>query len=89
METAIDAMRGAIIMGCFLAAVFFLRYWRESRDRFHGFFAAAMLLLAINWAALVRFDASGHDEPRHLAYVLRLCAFLLIVIAIVDKNRRR
>ena len=45
MEDAIIAMRGALVMGCFVAALFFARYWRLSRDRFYGFFTAAMVLL--------------------------------------------
>jgi hypothetical protein len=88
MEGAIDTMRGAVIMGCFLAAVFFARYWHLSRDRFYGFFTAAMLLLALNWGALIRYDATGQEEARHIIYLLRLLAFLLIAAGIVDKNRR-
>lgn len=88
MEGAIDTMRGAVIMGCFLAAVFFARYWHLSRDRFYGFFTAAMLLLAINWAALVHVDTTGQEEARHIIYILRMVAFLLIALGIVDKNRR-
>lgn len=88
MEDAIIAMRGALVMGCFVAALFFARYWRLSRDRFYGFFTAAMVLLMANWILLIRFDTSGQSEARQLIYLLRLVAFLLIAAGIVDKNRR-
>jgi hypothetical protein len=88
MEVLVVTMRGAVIMGCFLAAVFFARYWHLSRDRFYGFFTAALLLLMTNWIALVHFDTTGQEEARQLIYILRMVAFLLIAAGIVDKNRR-
>ncbi len=79
---------GSLIASCCFAATFFLRFWRRSRDRFHAFFAAAMLLLAINWAA-VAGTTSAAAEPRSEIYLARLLAFVLILIAIVDRNRRK
>lgn len=86
MESAIDSMLGATVMGCVLAAVFFARFWATSRDRFFAFFAAAFVLLAINWVGVLQLHATS--ESRHLVYLLRLVAFVLIAIAIIDKNRR-
>jgi len=86
MQSAIDSMLGATVMGCLLAAVFFARFWATSRDRFFGFFAAAFVLLAVNWIGVLQLHASS--ESRHLVYLLRLIAFVLIAIAIIDKNRR-
>jgi hypothetical protein len=68
------------------ASLFFLRYWSAARDRFFGFFAVAFAALAANWALMIGRDP--RDEYTPYFYLLRLFAFLLILAAIVDKNRR-
>jgi hypothetical protein len=70
----------------FVCGLFFLRYWRSSHDRFFAFFGVAFWALGANWALLVGRDPS--DEYTPYFYLLRLFAFLLILTAIVDKNRR-
>jgi len=77
-------MQGAVVMGCVVIAMFFLRFWRKSRDRLFLFFSAAFALLAINWTALALTNA---DEPQTMLYLIRLMAFVLILIGIWDKNR--
>ncbi|HUQ02177.1 MAG TPA: DUF5985 family protein [Kofleriaceae bacterium] len=79
---------GSLIAACFFATTFFLRFWWRSRDRFHLFFAAAMMLLAFNWAAVAAFTSAA-GEPHSEIYLARLLAFVLILIAIVDRNRRK
>jgi hypothetical protein len=69
-----------------VCGLFFLRYWKSSGDRFFAFFAVAFWSLGANWALLVGRDP--RDEYMPYFYLLRLFAFLLILIAIVDKNRR-
>ena len=69
-----------------VCGLFFLRYWRQSRDRFFAFFAIAFWSLGANWALLLGRDPQ--DEYTPYFYLLRLFAFLLILVAIVDKNRR-
>ncbi len=76
---------GAIAMASFVAAMFFLRFWRHTRDRFFLFFAISFFIEALNRAALGLTTISKEQEP--LFYLVRLCAFGLIMIAIVDKNR--
>jgi hypothetical protein len=77
---------GATAMGCLAAAVFFLRFWRDTHDRFFGLFALAFTAFAGNRIVLVAMDEA--DENRPLAYLVRLAAFVVILIAIIDKNRR-
>ena len=77
-------MQGAVVMGCVVIAMFFLRFWRKSRDRLFLFFSAAFALLAGNWTALALTNA---DEPQTMLYLIRLMAFVLILIGIWDKNR--
>ena len=86
-DQAIHVMLGAIVMACVVAALFFLRFWRKTRDRLFALFAAAFALLAVNWIALA---FTGRDEPFRVAlYGVRLIAFVVILLAIVDKNRGR
>jgi hypothetical protein len=77
---------GAIVMGCALAALFFVRFWHTTGDRLFGHFALAFGLLGLHWL-LVALTAPG-DEHRPLLYLVRLLAFLVVLAGIVDKNRR-
>jgi Family of unknown function (DUF5985) len=78
---------GAIVMGYGVCALFFLRFWRATRDRLFAVFSAAFGVLAVQRLAL------GLSEPvaewRTGLYTLRLLGFLLILWAIIDKNRPR
>lgn len=78
-------MSGAIAAGYVVAALFFLRFWRETGDRFFALFATAFTLLAVQRVATV--VAMQWTERTAPLYGLRLFAFLLILAAIVDKNR--
>ncbi len=76
---------GALAMGYLIAALFFLRFWREGRDRLFLLFSVAFGLLVVQRVALT---AVGDNPQAALPlYVLRLVAFLVILGAIVDKNR--
>jgi uncharacterized protein DUF5985 len=76
---------GMLSMAGLAASLFFLRYWKDTRDRLFVFFAVAFALLAVNWLALAAVDPAF--EARHLIYLVRLAAFVLIIVGIVDKNR--
>jgi hypothetical protein len=80
----IDFLAGALTLGFFVAAGFFLRFWRRTRDRLFLAFAAAFALLAMNQALAAFFGAS--DELTPYTYLLRILGFVLILYAIVDKN---
>jgi hypothetical protein len=75
---------GALVMASTTVGLFFLRFWRETRDRLFLMFALAFWTLAANWFGLALIDA---PESRTALYALRLVGFLLIVVAIADKNR--
>ena len=76
---------GAVIMGSLVISLFFLNFWRRVRDRFFLFFSFAFLLLAVNWLVLIL--AGDASDVRSYGYLTRLVAFLLIIVAIIDKNR--
>jgi len=75
---------GYLIAGYLLIGLFFIRFWRQAKDRLFGFFAIAFFLLAAQRALLV--IAAGSSSAT-LIYALRAFAFLIIIYAIVDKNR--
>jgi hypothetical protein len=76
---------GATAMGSFVAGLFFLRFYRQTKDQLFAYFGAAFWILAGQAVALglTRPDA----EVRVYLYVPRLIAFALIIVAIVQKNR--
>ena len=81
-----DFLSGMITLGFFLAGLFFLKFWHRSRDTLFAIFAAAFWLLALNQALLTILELPR--EERGWVYLLRLAAFGLIVVAIVQKNLR-
>jgi hypothetical protein len=76
---------GAIVMGYAVAGLFFLRFWRETRDRLFLIFSGAFWILGIQ--RLVLAFTRDMVEDHTALYLVRLFAFLLILAAIVDKNR--
>jgi hypothetical protein len=76
---------GTIAMACWAVGLIFLRSWRFTNDRFFALFAAAFWILALHWVALAVVGAV--DETRHYFHAIRLLGFLLVLVAIVDKNR--
>ena len=82
MRALTPLLGGALAMGFAIASLFFFRFWRESRDRLFLLFAAAFFLLGID--RVVASTTSVGDA----VYLLRLLAFVLIVAAVLDKNRR-
>lgn len=69
-----------------VAGLFFLRFWRVTRDRLFLAFALAFAVFAAHWTCLALGVPS--DEDKHYVYALRFLAFLLIVAGVIDKNRR-
>jgi hypothetical protein len=79
-----EAVLGAIVTASATIGLFFFRFWRQTRDRLFATFALAFWVLALNWLALA---IVGTSELRPMLYVMRLAAFSLIIVGIVDKNR--
>lgn len=79
-------LSGAIIMAAMTIALFFLRFWRQTRDRFFLYFALAFVLEAAQRLLSASYPFSNPDVPVY--YLLRLAAYGLILVAILGKNRR-
>lgn len=77
---------GLIAMGFFIAGLFFFKFWHRTADALFAFFALAFLMLALN-QTLTAFSRIPLEERTWL-YLLRLAAFVLILIGIVTKNQK-
>jgi uncharacterized membrane protein HdeD (DUF308 family) len=78
-------LMGAVAMASFVATLFFLRFWRQTRDGFFLLFAVAFGLDAVTRLLLGLSQVSDEAEP--LFYLARLVTFALIIVAIIQKNR--
>lgn len=82
-----DFLGGAVSMGFAIAALMFLGFWRRSREGLFLAFAGSFALLAINQVLLALTNVPL--EERSWLYLVRLAAFLLIIIAIWRHNRKK
>lgn len=78
-------LNGAIMMASFVAGLFFLRFWRRAGDRFFAIFALAFWMMAAERFMLGFLEPI--EETRTFVHLLRLVAFALIALAVLDKNR--
>ena len=83
--TLYDFLSGAVSLGFFACGLFFLRFWKRTRDELFLAFAIAFALLGTGQAVLAL--ANIPTEERGSLYMIRLTAFLLILFAIYRKNR--
>jgi membrane-associated PAP2 superfamily phosphatase len=83
----IPFLAGAVTLGFAISALFFLRFWRRTRDQLFLAFATAFAVLGIG-QAFITFAHSDQEENAAV-YLLRLSAFTVIIIAITMKNRGR
>lgn len=75
---------GALIFAYLIAALFFFRFWRRTRDGLFMAFGGAFVLMAVNQLALALLPVP--QEEAYYIYLIRISAFLLILGAIVHKN---
>jgi len=78
-------LNGAVAMASFLAMLFFLRFWRQTRDTFFLFFAFAFAVDAVIRLILGLGHLTEETEP--LIYLARAVSFASIIIAIIRKNQ--
>ncbi|HVA34391.1 MAG TPA: DUF5985 family protein, partial [Candidatus Baltobacteraceae bacterium] len=65
--------------------LYFLKSWQRTEDRLFLFFSAAFGVLGVERLLLAIINLPETNSPPF--YVLRLVAFLLILIGIIEKNR--
>lgn len=76
---------GAIMLACLSAGFFFYRFKKKTNDPLFTMFAAAFWILALERLVLGYVGTRNEQNPE--IYLIRLTAFLLILFAIVRKNR--
>lgn len=77
---------GIIATSSLTAGIFFLRFWRDTRDSLFLTFAIAFIAEGLNRTAMLLLKQPNEGSP--WIYVVRFFAFLLILVGIVNKNRR-
>jgi len=84
MNRLSSILAGAVSITSLVVALFFLRFWLRTRDRFFLMFSLAFAIYAVSQFVLGTANVSEF-EPYF--YLPRLVTFGLIVIAVADKNR--
>lgn len=78
---------GIIVCGSLVAGLFFLKFWRQTRDALFLGFGVAFIVEGLNRASsLFLADPSRGNV---LIYVVRLFSYLIILAVILNKNRPR
>ena len=85
--TLYDFPSGMVTAGFVAAGLFFLRFWRQTRDPLFMAFALAFWLLGLAQAILALGNVPTED--RSWIFSIRLAAFCLILASILHKNRSR
>ena len=80
----VAVISGAVAMASAVVALFFLKYWQQTRDRFFLTFALAFAIDSTGRFILAMIGAAEDLEP--YGYLTRLLTFGLIIAAVIDKN---
>ena len=76
---------GVIVTSSLVSGAFFLKFWHKTRDWLFLGFAAAFLIEGLNRLAFLGLEQPNEGTP--VVYAIRLFSYLLILAAIVHKNR--
>jgi hypothetical protein len=77
---------GVVVMGSLVAALFFLKFWRRTRDPLFLAFAAAFFVEGVNRVGFLFLAVP--NEGSSSIYLVRLLAFLLILGGILYKSAK-
>jgi hypothetical protein len=78
-------LTGAISFASLVVALFFLRFWRATRDPFFLYFALSFAIECASRATSVGLQV---PDSNPLFYGVRVISYGLIIVAIWQKNRR-
>jgi Family of unknown function (DUF5985) len=76
---------GVIVTSSLTAAAFFLKFWKQTRDQLFLGFGAAFLIEGVNRLGFLFIERPNEGDP--VIYSVRLFSYLLILAAIINKNR--
>ena len=77
---------GAVAAASVIVALFFARFYRDTREPLFLYFAAAFAIESVN-RTLLAFSSTPNEADPSL-YLLRAFAYSLILVGIYRKNRR-
>lgn len=80
-----EVISGALMMTCIVTGLFFVRFWKKTYDRLFLIFSFAFFMLALERLVLGYIGTNNELSP--MIYIIRLAAFGLMLIGIIDKNR--
>jgi hypothetical protein len=80
-------LTGAIAMASLVIALLFLRFWRNTGDRFFVYFSLSFFIEGVHRVYSAVDNDHAEDSPLH--YLVRLLAYGLILWAILEKNLPR
>jgi hypothetical protein len=80
-----EMLVGAIATASMVAGLFFLRFWKSTRDRFFLYFSMSFFIEGFNRFLLGFMGGVREEAPAY--YLIRLVAYGLILVAILDKNQ--
>lgn len=83
----VPVLQAVAATAAWVIGLVFLRFWRRTGDALFAFFSAAFWLIALSWLLLALFSPT--EEARPYVYGIRLVAFLLIIAAVIQKNRQK
>jgi len=84
MTPLTHVLLGAVIMGDVIAALFFVRFWKLTDDRFFLFFAASFIAIAVSRVVVDENIPPVGYEP--FGYMIRILSYLFIIAGILYKN---
>ena len=79
-----DLVTGMIAMASLIIGLLFLRFWRNTKDRFFLYFALSFGIEGIHRIVTTLTFDEHEESPLH--YLIRLLAYGLILWAILEKN---
>lgn len=75
---------GIIATSSVMAGIFFLKFWKSTRDFLFIAFAIAFIIEGFSRASVLLLEKPNEGSP--WIYLVRLLASILILIAILKKN---
>lgn len=78
---------GIIATSSVMAGIFFLKFWKHTRDFLFVAFAIAFIIEGLSRASVLLLAKPNEGSP--WIYLVRLLASLLILVAILKKNYSR
>jgi hypothetical protein len=79
-------LAGALMATYVVLGMYFMRFWRKTRDQLFLWFGTAFIVFAAE-RIVFAFGGSPNSESHAVFYVLRLFGYLMIIFGIVQKNR--